>query len=217
MRAIEQATIESGAVTGLELMERAGQGVVDAIFDEWPELAPGVAVVLCGPGNNGGDGLVAARHLLQFGYSPTVVYPKRPSKPLFVNLATQMEMNGIPLLDALPSPLNADVVLDAIFGFSFKGAVRAPFDTILPALRDSGVPLVSVDIPSGWDVEAGPGDADALQPDVLVSLTMPKKCAAHFRGAGGHYLGGRFVPPALAKKYGFVQPPFPGTDQFVKL
>ena len=131
--------------------------------------------------------------------------------------ATQMEMNGIPLLDALPSPLNADVVLDAIFGFSFKGAVRAPFDAILPALRDSGVPLVSVDIPSGWDVEAGPGDADALQPDVLVSLTMPKKCAAHFRGAGGHYLGGRFVPPALAKKYGFVQPPFPGTDQVVKL
>ena len=200
-----------------QLMELAGLSVAAAVADAYARETHPRVLVVCGPGNNGGDGLVAARHLLQFGYSPTVVYPKRPSKPLFVNLATQMEMNGIPLLDSLPSPLNADVVLDAIFGFSFKGAVRAPFDAILPALRDSGVPLVSVDIPSGWDVEAGPGDEGALQPDVLVSLTMPKKCAAHFRGAGGHYLGGRFVPPALAKKYGFVQPPFPGTDQVVKL
>ena len=201
-----------------QLMELAGLSVASATCEVYPPRSHRRVLVLAGPGNNGGDGLVAARHLLQFGYSPTVVYPKRPSKPLFVNLATQMEMNGIPLLDALPSPLNADVVLDAIFGFSFKGAVRAPFDAILPALRDSGVPLVSVDVPSGWDVEAGPGDDEgALQPDVLVSLTMPKKCAAHFRGAGGHYLGGRFVPPALAKKYGFVQPPFLGTDQVVKL
>ena len=56
MRAIERAAIESGAVTGLELMERAGRGAVEAILAEWPELAKGLrrAVVLCGPGGNGG-------------------------------------------------------------------------------------------------------------------------------------------------------------------
>ncbi len=69
MRAIEQAAIESGEVTGLELMERAGKGVVEAIFEEWPELAETShkAVVLCGPGNNGGDGFVVARLLKEWG------------------------------------------------------------------------------------------------------------------------------------------------------
>jgi NAD(P)H-hydrate epimerase len=176
---------------------------------------------VCGPGNNGGDGLVAARHLYHFGYEPTVVYPKRPNKALFVNLATQMEMLGIPMLPGLPGGALAssyDVLLDAVFGFSFSGAVRAPFDQIIPALRDAKVPLVSVDIPSGWDVEDGPGESGdaALQPDVLISLTAPKMCARHFKGSA-HFLGGRFVPPALAAKYGFEQAAFTGTEQVVRL
>jgi len=70
MRAIEQAAIASGEVTGLELMERAGRGVVEAIFEEWPELKATAhrAVVLCGPGNNGGDGYWAADFLKRHGY-----------------------------------------------------------------------------------------------------------------------------------------------------
>src|SRR6056297_1726449 len=74
MRAIEQAAIESGQVTGLELMERAGHGVVEAVFEEWPELAaaPSKAAVLCGPGNNGGDGFVVARLLKEWGWEVEV-------------------------------------------------------------------------------------------------------------------------------------------------
>jgi NAD(P)H-hydrate epimerase len=138
-----------------------------------------------------------------------------------------MEMMRIPLLSELPAgsadgggggglDATTDVILDAIFGFSFSGAVRAPFDAILPALRASSKPLVSVDIPSGWDVERGPPADGGLAPDVLVSLTAPKACAAHFRGRQ-HFLGGRFVSPHIAEKYNIVQPHFAGTEQVVLL
>ena len=75
MRAIETGgDRQSGEVTGLELMERAGRGVVEAVFEEWPELAQTShrAVVLCGPGNNGGDGFVVARLLKEWGWEVEV-------------------------------------------------------------------------------------------------------------------------------------------------
>jgi len=203
-----------------QLMELAGLSVAAAVFKAYPPQSHKRVLLACGPGNNGGDGLVAARHLLQFGYEVGVVYPKRPSKPLFVNLAEQMKMNGIPLLIELPQQPNLDtdydLLVDAVFGFTFAGAVRAPFDVLLQQLKESSLPLLSVDIPSGWDVERGPGDTStALQPETLISLTMPKRCAAHFEGT--HYLGGRFVPATISEKYGFEQPAFPGMDQVVLL
>ena len=81
------------------------------------------------------------------------------------------------------------------------------------------MPLVSVDIPSGWDVEAGPPEASetspVLRPDMLVSLTAPKLGSRGFSGA--HYLGGRFVPKKLAVKYKLNLPEYPGSSLVVKL
>jgi len=214
--AVDEALMATPGFSVDQLMELAGLSVAAAVATHFPKA--GRVLCVCGPGNNGGDGLVAARHLWQFGWQPTVVYPKRSSKTLFVNLATQMEMMEIPVLEAMPADLETeyDVILDAIFGFSFSGSVRAPFDTVLPALQQSALPVVSVDIPSGWDVEQGPpAGVDHLKPEMLVSLTMPKKCASHFNGA--HYLGGRFVPPTIAKQFNFKQPAFPGLEQVVKL
>lgn len=85
----------------------------------------------------------------------------------------------------------SDVVLDAIFGFSFKPPVRAPFDSALPLITESKLPIVSVDIPSGWDVEKGNEAGVGLETDVLISLTAPKEGAKNFKGR--HFLGGRFV------------------------
>jgi NAD(P)H-hydrate repair Nnr-like enzyme with NAD(P)H-hydrate epimerase domain len=78
---------------------------------------------------------------------------------------------------------NWDVVIDALFGFSFKGPPRPPFDAVLQMLaadRRSGCLVASVDIPSGWDVEDGPDGDSCIQPDVLISLTAPKLAARHF-------------------------------------
>lgn len=73
----------------------------------------------------------------------------------------------------------------------------------------------SIDIPSGWNVEIGAAE-DSINPDVLISLTAPKMCAKHFKGRY-HYLGGRFVPPNLEKKYELCLPKYEGTDCVIRL
>lgn len=134
------------------------------------------------------------------------------------------------LRDALA---RSDVVLDAVFGFSFKPPVRSPFDAALKLITESHLPIVSVDIPSGWDVEKGNAEGVGLIPDVLVSLTAPKEGSKEFKGR--HFLGGRFVTKyvripsptsqrsddalhrTMAEKFELDLPEYPGFDQIVEL
>ena len=144
------------------------------------------------------------------------MYPKQTSKALYQNLARQCRELGIPVLEAMPdlSAGGFGVVMDAIFGFSFAGEPRPPFDAILAALKATPIPIVSVDIPSGWAVDGGPPPG-GIQPHMLVSLTAPKKCASEFNGV--HYVGGRFVSPAFAEKHDLVLPEYPGAEQCVRV
>lgn len=144
---------------------------------------------------------------LRFVQMTPSVYPKRSSKQHFVNLVKQCEDVGIPFLDAMPDDAEVyDVIVDAIFGFSFHGEPREPFATILKQMKSvkeknpDAVAVVAVDIPSGWNVDEGDVAKTGFVPDVLVSLTAPKLCAKAFNGR--HYVGGRFLPPALGDKYG---------------
>ena len=255
------------------LMELAGLAVAQATHAVYPPATHRRVLIVAGPGNNGGDGLVAARHLSLFNYDVVVCYPKPGSSPLFTQLVQQLHTHGVTVLPSLPAdfPSNFDVMLDAVFGFGFKGEVRAPFNEVLrrmsaaseraPALasvttsvscarmdsapvlysndaqcsgiatsvlRSSGgssnashelIPLVSVDVPSGWVVDAA-DDASSgsdLRPSMLISLTAPKPCAAAFDGPH-HWLGGRFLTAALAAEFGLTGlPPFPGSSQIVKI
>ncbi|CAE7595423.1 PPOX1 [Symbiodinium natans] len=220
--AVDEELMASPGFSVDQLMELAGLSVACAVATSFPlaqySEKPQV-LLICGPGNNGGDGLVAARHLHHFGYSPRVVYPKPNQKQqLFVNLVTQLSQLSVPVDATLPESMEGYCsVVDAIFGFSFSGAVRAPFDDILRRLTAPGTPpVLSVDIPSGWDVEQGPPTEGAcLQPSILISLTAPKMCAAHFTGK--HFLGGRFVPPSIVEKYALRLPAYPGMSQIVEL
>jgi len=201
-----------------QLMELAGLACASAVYRTYPVDKFRNVVIVCGPGNNGGDGMVCARHLKLFGYSPFVFYPKRTDRPLYKNLVTLLHTFEIPLLESLPEPLSSrfQLVVDAIFGYSFKGDIRAPFDSIIRTLNGSTLPIASLDIPSGWDVTLGNHSGLGLNAHMLVSLTAPKLCAQHFRGI--HYLGGRFVPPVIARKYGLHElPPYRGDDQVVLL
>lgn len=159
------------------------------------------------PGNNGGDGLVAARHLVHFGFDATIVYPKRSTKTHFINLVKQCEDMGIPILDEINNvhcQQRYDIIVDAIFGFSFRGtAPREPFSSAISNMvelqKDEKKLLVSVDVPSGWNVDGGDLTGTSFSPDVLISLTAPKLSAKKFKGR--HFVGGRFLPPAIAEKY----------------
>jgi len=207
---------------GVQLMELAALSCACAIHEVFPPASHKRVLIVCGPGNNGADGLVATRHLVHFGYAPSLLYPKRTDKPLYKNLLQQVVSLEVPVLDALPDAAalkrNFDVVVDAIFGFSFQhGSIRAPFDAIIATLKQAGVPVASVDVPSGWHIDRGNIDGSGVEPHLLISLTAPKLCALEFKGPV-HYLGGRFVPPALLRKFGLTQlPVYPGSAQCVRL
>ena len=209
-----------------QLMELAGLSVACALAEVYPPSTHPRVLVVAGPGNNGGDGLVAARHLALFGYSPRVILPRRRAGDAGVaNLLSQLEMLGIPVSPDMPAAeaiLNvggadsADIALDAIFGFSFSGPPREPLagalrtlasvseqqqqqqeqregagelgpgncsvvsmtatSIVAPSCSETrGIPVVSVDVPSGWAVDGGDAAEDAatqrLLPSMLVSLT----------------------------------------------
>ncbi len=151
-----------------QLMELAGLSVACAIYEQYPphpDKSKNHVLVVAGPGNNGGDALVAARHLAHFGYMPYVVYPKPTPKPLYLNLVEQLKQLDVAVVSSLPalkiaptpstlpdceSPLTTtpdsvtttapwNLIVDGIFGFSFKCSqpddIRAPFKAILQALR----------------------------------------------------------------------------------
>lgn len=222
----EELMNSAGAFSLDQLMELAGLACAQTLATVYDKDKYSRVLVCCGPGNQGGDGLVAARHLSMFGYKPTLWMPKPGSKDIYKRLHTQCTNMDILTLQASSDPSvvdNAlrralsdhDIILDAIFGFSFKPPVRAPFDAALPLLSSSGLPIVSVDIPSGWDVEKGNAEGVGLNPDVLISLTAPKEGVTGFKGR--HFLGGRFVPKSMAEKYKLNLPQYPGFAQIAEL
>merc|ERR1719235_2622441 len=102
---------EEGGFSIDQLMELAGLSVATALAEEYPATTHPKVVLICGPGNNGGDGLVAARHLFQFGYAPTVYYPKPGEGDLFSRLQVQLGQLDIPSVPALPDLAGFDVVV----------------------------------------------------------------------------------------------------------
>lgn len=193
MRAIEAAVIDSGEVTGLELMERAGAGVVRAVQAEWPRFATNrhTAVVLCGPGNNGGDGFVVARLLAKAGWAVDVfLYGDAEKLPpdARTNFQRWSKMGPVEALTAEtlkkePFPGRCDLVVDALFGTGLARAVSLPLDALdHDRGSDPAQKIVAVDIPSGLCSDSGRRIGAASQ---LVSADLT---VAFHRAKLGHML-----------------------------
>lgn len=172
MREIEQKAIRSGDVTGLELMERAGAGVVGAVFKHWPALGKTRhrALVLCGPGNNGGDGFVIARLLKVAGWHVEVLFWGDVDKLSADARHAQAQYAAIGQIDVLTlerasTGARPTLLVDAMFGTGLRRAIPLELAQAFHAVekRDVGgshpwhVPFykVAVDCPSGLDCDSG--------------------------------------------------------------
>ncbi|SOV19606.1 pyridoxal 5'-phosphate synthase, putative [Plasmodium gaboni] len=201
-----------------QLMELAGLSISQIIFKEYKPNEFKKILICCGPGNNGGDGLVAARHLKQFGYDIMILYPKVNDKTLFKRLLKLLEHYEINVLRSItPSDLdNYDLIIDSIFGFSFKGEPRKPFDEIIQMINNSNKVVVSVDVPSGINIDSGLSTNSLfINSDMNISLMLPKQGLINYKKK--HYLGGRFIPLSIIKKYNLKVPSFSDDNPYVML
>lgn len=168
MRELETDAIESGQVSGLELMERAGLGVLQATLSKWPDLSARAhhALVLCGPGNNGGDGFVIARLLVARGWSVDLFLFGDPAKlppDARVNYDRWQENGSVLAWDAdtIHAVSGADVVIDAVFGIGLTRALPPEIADVLghyaiqQRLKGTLVHRVAVDCPSGLNLDTG--------------------------------------------------------------
>ncbi|MDW4548477.1 NAD(P)H-hydrate epimerase [Defluviimonas sp. D31] len=178
MRAIEQAAIASGEVTGLELMERAGRGVVEAIFEEWPELKAGShrAVVLCGPGNNGGDGFVVARLLKEWGWEVEVFLYGDPGKlPPDARVNYERWLTLGPLHPSEQYDQfdwgGADLKCDALFGTGLARPLTGEAARLANSMA-GGERVVAVDAPSGVCLDSGRRLLDPYEGGPEADLTV---------------------------------------------
>jgi NAD(P)H-hydrate epimerase len=161
MRAVDTWAIETKGVPSLDLMERAGEGLAAVIGQH---ASAGRVVIVCGKGNNGGDGLVAARLLRQAAREVDVL-TVWPPETLQGDAATQLER----LPGDGPRPFSADaleraqVVVDALLGTGASGAPRDPAATVIEAVNAAKAPVVAVDIPSGVDASTGEVEGVAIE------------------------------------------------------
>lgn len=155
---------EDGGHFALEqLMELAGLSVACAAYDYLHNILTiedrAKIIVLCGPGNNGGDGLVCARHLIHFGYEVSVVIPSyinddKGKQTPFLHLVKQCTDLDISVQTSLPVDhgdflSSFHLIIDSLFGFSFHGVPRDPYANMIAAMASSSTPCLAVDIPSG--------------------------------------------------------------------
>lgn len=190
MRAVEQAAIGSGSVTGLQLMERAGSVAAETLLAAWPELASGGGgvLILCGPGNNGGDGYVVARQLSRRGCDVRVAALALPATA--DARAAAAEWSGPVLrLDQTGPGQPIALCVDALFGTGLTRPLSAEIAGLLRAIGASNCPIAALDILSGLCASSGRvlGGQRLPQADLTVTFHRPK--LGHVLAEGGALSG----------------------------
>jgi ADP-dependent NAD(P)H-hydrate dehydratase / NAD(P)H-hydrate epimerase len=196
-RQIEEITQSDYGIDFELLMESAGSLAAREIDQAYfPELKKGEISILCGPGNNGGDGLVVARHLHSMGYRDLTVYtvaPKDKKSILFKKQFERAELSGIRVIDLIANPektdqiLGSKIVIDGLFGIGLTRKIEDPYDSIVSLINRLKVPVVSLDIPSGLDADRGYVLGNAVRASMTITFGLGKP--GFFVGEGPLHVG----------------------------
>jgi hydroxyethylthiazole kinase-like uncharacterized protein yjeF len=184
MRRAERLAIEGGVPT-LKLMENAGLGVAEEVVRRFPRGSK--VVVLCGPGNNGGDGFVAARSLRERGYQIRLALLgkvddiSRDAKEMARRWDEAIEPMTPTCIDG------AEVLLDAIWGSGLKGPVEGIPAQIIKTATEREIPTVSVDVPTGLDMTHGTTQGPVFK--AVATVTFFRRKTGHLLLPGRHYCG----------------------------
>jgi len=172
MRATDAWAIDEQGVPSLDLMERAGEGLARMAEER---AGDGRAVVVCGKGNNGGDGLVAARLLRDWGHEVDVLCIAPPEEIRGDAKANLERLQGAAPASFSPAALaGAGVVVDALLGTGFAGEPREPVAGAIAAINAAGAPVVAADVPSGVDASTGEIAGEAVHAAATATFHAPK-------------------------------------------
>ncbi|NLF46614.1 MAG: NAD(P)H-hydrate dehydratase [Syntrophomonadaceae bacterium] len=185
MQDIDHRAVSEFGIPSLILMENAGRQTAEMVKDMSGCLEGKKVIILAGRGNNGGDGLAAARHLLNGGACPVVFLLGQadqlsPDSEINLTILQKMTDKIYPLIEEghweklIWELLGGDIIIDAIYGIGFKGGF-SDFETrIVQLINHSKLPVLSVDIPSGVDADSGVVRGEAVKAAATVTFALPK-------------------------------------------
>jgi NAD(P)H-hydrate epimerase len=185
MREADRCTIEEIGIPSLVLMENAGRQVVAAIEAAYESRLEGRVAVLCGRGNNGGDGFVVARTLIQRGIDTAVfvvgaVADVRGDARVNLDILGRLGVTVVEVGDEQTWELHfseiaqCSLIVDAIFGTGLKSPLAGMMETVVADVNASGIPIVSVDLPSGLSSDTPHVIGDCIDASLTVTLAAPK-------------------------------------------
>jgi NAD(P)H-hydrate epimerase len=179
VREVDRRAIQEYYIPGIVLMENASRAAADVAEGMLRQTSGHIAMILCGGGNNGGDGLATARHLHNRQFQVMIALCTDPATykaDALVNWQIAEAMR-LPYLAATPQTIEqtpADLVIDAIFGTGLSRPPRPPFDAIVEAVTKKNRPVLAIDVPSGLDCDTGQPLGPCIRAEQTVTFVAEK-------------------------------------------
>lgn len=196
---VDRIMIEELGIQLIQMMENAGRHLARYVIDRFH---PSRVTVLAGSGGNGGGGMVAARHLANWGVTVAVTTTGTQLAPVPRLQADILEQIGVRVGDPQPG----DVVIDAIIGYSLNGPARGAAAELIALTNAVDTPVVALDVPSGVDVDTGTAQGPAVVATATVTLAAPKAGLVSSPFVGDLVVADISVPPAVFRRFGLTMP-----------